>query len=99
MEEEKHIYISRQFANMFGFPVRLYNESELIFFHSTIDLIADPVILCLNEIKRKSEEVSYYVYNNIFYYGIVNCGQYKFVIGPVSELKLSDYEINNRIFA
>lgn len=94
MEEEKHIYISRQFANMFGFPVRLYNKNELIFFHSTIDLIADPVILCLNEIKRKSEEVSYYVYNNIFYYGIVNCDQYKFVIGPVSELKLSDYEIN-----
>lgn len=71
--QEEFIYISRQFANMFGFPVRLYNENELIFFHSTTDLITDPVSLCFDEIIKKSEEVSYYVYDNIFYYGIINC--------------------------
>lgn len=91
---EEHIYISRQFANMFGFPVRLYDKNELVFFHSTANLIADPVSLCFDEIIKRSEEISYYVYDNIFYYGIVNCGQYKFVTGPVSELQLSDYECN-----
>lgn len=92
--QEELIYISRQFANMFGFPVRLYNGGELIFFHSTANLTADPVLLCFDEIIRKSEEVSYHVYDNAFYYGIVNCGQYKFVAGPVSELKLSDHTFN-----
>lgn len=90
--EKELIYISRQFANMFGFPVRLYNKNELVFFHSTTNLTADPVLLCFDEIIRKSEEVSYYVYENAFYYGIVNCGNYKFVAGPVSELRISDHE-------
>ncbi|MDE5558195.1 MAG: helix-turn-helix domain-containing protein [Ruminococcus sp.] len=92
--QEELIYISRQFANMFGFPVRLYNKNELIFFHSTANLIADPVSLCFDEIVRKHEQISYYVYESAFYYGIVNCGQYKFVTGPVSELRLSDHEFN-----
>ena len=96
--QEEFIYISRQFANMFGFHVRLYNENELIFFHSTTDLITDPVSLCFDEIIKKSEEVSYYVYDNIFYYGIINCGQLKFVTGPVSELKLTDYELRKVAF-
>lgn len=98
MTQEKHIYISRQFANMFGLPVRLYHKKKLVFFHSTTDLIADPASLCLDEIFGKSEEVSYYVYNAVFYYGIVHCGQFQFVIGPVSELKASDYEINKIAF-
>jgi len=92
--QEELIYISRQFTNMFGFPVRLYKKNELLFFHSTANLIADPVSLCFDEIIRKSEEISYYVYENAFYYGIVNCGQYKFVTGPVVEIRLSDHEFN-----
>lgn len=92
--QEELIYISRQFANMFGFPVRLYNKSELVFFHSTANLTADPVSLCLDEIIQKHEQIDYYVYESAFYYGIVNCGQYKFVTGPVSELRLSDHEFN-----
>ncbi len=92
--QEELIYISRQFANMFGFPVRLYKKNELIFFHSTANLSADPVSLCFDEIMRKSEEISYYVCENAFYYGIVNCGHYKFVTGPVIEIRLSDHELN-----
>lgn len=92
--QKELIYISRQFANMFGFPVRLYNRDELVFFHSTANLIADPVSLCLDEIIRKNEQISYYVYENAFYYGIVNYGHYKFVTGPVIEIRLSDHEFN-----
>lgn len=92
--QEELIYISRQFANMFGFPVRLYNKKELIFFHSTANLTADPILLCFDEIMNKCEQVSYYVHDNAFYYGIVNCGQYKFVTGPVIEIRLSDHEFN-----
>ncbi|MCM1314525.1 MAG: AraC family transcriptional regulator [Alistipes senegalensis] len=91
---EELIYISRQFANMFGFPVRLYNGNELIFFHSTANLIADPVSLCFDEIIQKHEQISYYVHESTFYYGIVNCGEYKFITGPVGEIRLSDHEFN-----
>ena len=92
--QEELIYISRQFANMFGFPVRLYNQNELVFFHSTANLSADPISLCFEKIINKQEQISYYVHNNAFYYGIVNCGKYKFVTGPVIEIRLSDHEFN-----
>ncbi|MDE5584475.1 MAG: AraC family transcriptional regulator [Ruminococcus sp.] len=98
MNQEELIYISRQFANMFGFPVRLYDKNELVFFCSTANLAVDPVSLCLDKILGKSEEVSYYIYDDAFYYGIVNCGEYKFVAGPVSELKLSDHEFKKLSF-
>lgn len=91
---EELIYISRQFANMFGFPVKLYRNNELVFCHSTANLTADPMTLCFDEILQKSEQISYYVYENSFYYGIVNCGDYKFVTGPVSEIALSDHDLN-----
>lgn len=94
LTEEELIYASRQFANMFGFPVRLYNKNELVFFHSTTNLIEDPILLCVDEIMRKTGEVSYFVYENVLYYGIVNCGSYKFISGPVSEVKVSDCELN-----
>ncbi len=92
--QEELIYISREFANMFGFPVRLYKQNELLFFHSTANLIADPVSLCFDEIIQKREQISYYVYDDTFYYGIVNCGQYKFITGPVIEIRLSEHEFN-----
>lgn len=92
--QEELIYISRQFANMFGFPVRLYNGNELVFYHSTANLITDPIVLCYNDICSKNEQISYYVYENSFYYGIVNCEQYKFITGPVSEIRLSDHEFS-----
>lgn len=92
--KEELIYISRQFANMFGFPVRLYNGNDLIFFHSTANLIADPIILCFDDIIKKNEQVGYYVYEDAFYYGIVNCEQYKFITGPVSEISLSGHDFN-----
>ncbi len=92
--QEELIYINREFANMFGFPVRLYKQNELLFFHSTANLIADPVSLCFDEIIQKREQISYYVYDDTFYYGIVNCGQYKFITGPVIEIRLSEHEFN-----
>lgn len=92
--QEELIYISRQFSNMFGFPVRIYNKNDLIFFHSTTSLIADPIILCFDDIIKKTEQVSYYVYEDTFYYGIVNCEKYKFITGPVSEINLSLHEVN-----
>lgn len=87
------IYFSQQFANMFGFPVRLYKNNEKIFFYSTANLVVDPVELCLNEIIKNTSEIGYYVYNELLYFGIVNYRQYKFIVGPVSELKISDNDL------
>lgn len=87
------IYLSRQFANMFAFPVRLYKNKNKIYFYSPVNISVDPADLCINRIIEKNEKVSYYVYDSFWYYGIVNYKSYKFVAGPVSEVKVSDADI------
>lgn len=93
MTENEMIYLSRQFANMFGTPVRLYKNHERIYCFSTLDFSADPIILCINKIMKINSEVGYYIDNNFLYYGIVNHNNYKFVCGPVSEIKKSKNEL------
>lgn len=98
MTEKELIYLSRQFANMFGMPVRLYKKAAQIYFFSAANLPADPIVLCLDSIMKKNAEVSYYVDDNFFYYGIVNYNDYKFVTGPVSELKMPEKELRKLAF-
>lgn len=98
LTQEELVYISRQFANMFGIPVRLYHKDENVFSHLPFAETADPIILCWKEIKEKNEEIDYYVYNDFLFYGIINYRDYKFVSGPVSEIKLPENEIKKFCF-
>lgn len=93
MTENEMIYFSRQFANMFGIPVRLYKNQEQIYCFSTVDFSADPILLCINKIMEINSEIGYYIDNNFLYYGIVNHDNYKFVCGPVSETKKTKSEL------
>lgn len=93
MTKKELIYLSRQFANMFGIPVRIYENNEKIFYYSVANLISDPIILCQNEILKKISDVGYYIYNNYFYYATVRHEQYIFIAGPASELKISEHEL------
>lgn len=93
MKENDLVYLSRQFANMFAFPVRLYNNMGKIYFYSPVNISVDPADLCINRIMERNDEVSYYVYDSFWYYGIVNYKSYKFVAGPVSEVRVPDNDI------
>lgn len=93
MNKQELIYLCRQYANMFGVPVRLYENGEKIYSFSSLNLIADPVELCLNEIACLEGEINFYIYNNFFYYGIVNHKSIKFIAGPVFELKKPESEL------
>ena len=93
MKENDLLYLSRQFANMFAFPVRLYNNMEKIYFYSPVNISVDPADLCINRIMERNNVVSYYVYDSLWYYGIVNYKSYKFVAGPVSEVRVPDNDI------
>ena len=93
ISQSQLIYISRQFSNMFGIPVRLYLNYELIYSFFPVELSVDPVSLCEDGIFCQNDEIGYYIYSNLYYYGIVKHGYYQFVAGPVSEINLTDYEL------
>ena len=88
--EQELLYLTRQFANMFGLPVRLYHRKQQIYYFSTVDLGADPMKLCAEQILSLETSVGYFVHLNVFYYGVVNCRDYCFAIGPASEVGVSD---------
>lgn len=93
ISQRQLIYISRQFSNMFGIPVRLYLNYELIYSFFPVELSVDPVSLCEDGIFCQNDEIGYYIYSNLYYYGIVKHGYYQFVAGPVSEINLTDHEL------
>ncbi|MDE6003958.1 MAG: hypothetical protein K2G88_01045, partial [Oscillospiraceae bacterium] len=64
MTREELIYFSRQFANMFGMPVRLYYQHEKIYFYTPVNIEIDPIVLSEKDIIKKNEEISYYVYQD-----------------------------------
>ena len=90
--EKELVYISRQFANMFGLSIRVYRDNEKIFYQSTVNFGADPADLCAAPILENVSDIGYHVYNDYFYYAFVRCGCFKTVIGPVSELEYSERE-------
>lgn len=91
--EEELVYISKQFVNMFGISVRVYRDSDKIFYRSTVNFGADPADLCFDAIMTNNAEIGYYVYSDYLSYGFVRVGRYKAVIGPVCELEYSGHEI------
>lgn len=94
INEEQLLYVSKQFANMFGINIRVYKNFEKIFFQSTVKHDSDPADLCVNEIFNDQSELGYYIYNNYFYYGFINYSHYTIVIGPTCELGYSENETN-----
>lgn len=94
MNEEQLIYIAKQFANMFGINIRVYKETEKIFYQSTVKHDFDTVDLCIDDILKNRSELGYYIHRNYFYYGFINYESNTIVIGPTSELRYSQRVTN-----
>lgn len=86
-------YFSRQFSNMFGLPVRLYQQQREIYTYSPVQLAADPVTLCIDALLQGTAPLGYFAYHDMFYYGYVRHQSYCFIAGPVSELAISEHEL------
>lgn len=63
-----------------------------------MNFTADLAELCIQDILQETREISYYIYDNFLYYGIVSSPPYRFVAGPVSELHLSEKDLKETAF-
>lgn len=61
--ESQLCYFSRQFSNMFGLPVRLYQQQKEIYTYSPVQLAADPVILCIDVLLQETAPLGYFAYH------------------------------------
>ena len=91
-------YLGTIIGNLSGVPIRLYDGEKLVFLHSLVNLPKDPVELYREDIWSITEHVGYYTTRIFNYYGIVNFGTKKIIIGPTRQLGSTDQELRELAF-
>ncbi len=91
-------YLCRITANLSGIPVRVYKGEELLSFHSPVTLIRDPMLLCKDQLWSIREHVGYCLTEHFYYYGVLNSGEIRFIVGPTRQLPASEQELRELAF-
>ena len=91
-------YLCTVIGNLSGVPIRLYDGKTLKFAYSFVNLPKDPVELYLEDIWNIHESVGYFVTKIFNYYGIINSGPHKIIIGPTRQTGNTDQELRELAF-
>lgn len=91
-------YLCTIIGNLSGVPIRLYEGEERIFYHALVNLPKDPVELYREDIWKITDHVGYYATNIFNYYGIINFGTNKIILGPTRQLGNTDQELRELAF-
>lgn len=91
-------YLCTIIGNLSGVPIRLYNGKERVFYHSLVNLPKDPLELYREDIWKITDCVGYYVTDIFNYYGIINFGTYRIILGPTRQLGNTDQELRELAF-
>lgn len=91
-------YICTTIGNLAGMPIRIFQNSAQIFYRSVVYLPKDPITAFRDEILAVDSHVSYFVTPHFHYYGILNSGEYKIIIGPTFQVKQSDQTLRELAF-
>ena len=91
-------YLANAVASLSGIPVRIYRgETELcrVF---PVRLPKDPMELFRDEILGIAEHVGYFVSPLFHYYGVLNAGEMKLIVGPTSQIMADDQKLRTLAF-
>lgn len=91
-------YLCTTIGNLAGIPIRIFEGEAQIFYHSVVYLPRDPMALCRKEIFSITDHVGYYVTPQFHYYGVVNRGATKIVVGPTRQVTETNQELRELAF-
>ena len=86
-------YLCTVIGNLTGMPIRIFFGEDLFFHYSIVQLSSDPMELYREGIFRIQTNVGYFVTPEFFYYGIINSGDQKIVLGPTRQISGNDQEL------
>lgn len=98
MEELDMNYLCSVMGSLSGVPIRLYDGEDLVFFYSTVHLPKDPIVVYKEKLWAIQSHVGYYATRHFNFYGIVNSGRKKLVIGPTRQTAASEAELRELAF-
>lgn len=91
-------YICTTIGNLSGIPIRIFKNEEQVFYHSFLTLPKDPINLYKEQIMKISDSIGYFATETFQYYGIINSGNTKIVIGPSGLIQNSEKQLRELAF-
>lgn len=91
-------YLCTTIGNLSGVPIRIFDGDRLVFYYSIPTLARDPMNVYREDIFAVKAHVGYVMTKYFYYYGIVNSGQTRIVIGPSRQIVAGDQELRNLAF-
>ncbi len=93
MKIEDLIYICTIIGNLASVPIRIYSEGRQVFHYSLVNMAKDPIIPYDKEILAIDSPIGYFTTPRFSYYGVVNSKEYKIILGPSNQLKMSKNDL------
>ena len=91
-------YLGKAMASLSGIPVRVYQGGEELCRFFPVNLPKDPMELYRDNILGISEHVGYFATPLFHYYGVLNAGDVKLVVGPTSQIMADDQKLRELAF-
>lgn len=91
-------YLGKSMASLSGIPVRVYQGDEELCCFFPVNLPKDPLALYREEILGISEHVGYFATPLFHYYGVLNAGDMKLVVGPTSQIMADEQKLRELAF-
>ena len=91
-------YLCTTIGNLAGIPVRIYKNSKQIFYYSLVTLPKDPIVPYEDKILKIPDHIGYFITPRFHYYGIVNSGTYKIVLGPSRQWTANNTDLTELAF-
>ncbi len=91
-------YLCTTIGNLAGIPIRIFEDRVQTFYHSVVYLPKDPMSLCREDIFALTNHVGYCVTPQFHYYGVVNSGSSKIVVGPTRQIGETEQELRELAF-
>ena len=79
-------YLARSVARLSGIPVRVFENGEERCRFFPVALPKDPLDVCKKDVLAISEHVGYFATPLFHYYGVLNSGTIKLIIGPTAQI-------------
>lgn len=98
MNTEDIRYLCTTIGNLAGIPIRIYKDNQQIFYHSVVNLPKDPILPYEDKILNIPVHIGYFITPRFHYYGIVNSGTYKIVLGPSRQWTANETDLTELAF-
>ena len=98
MDNIDYNYLCTVIGNLSGIPIRVFQSEKQVFYYTIVNLPVDPITPYRDEILAIGTHIGYFITPSFHYYGIVNSGTVKIVIGPSIQTKNNDQTLRELAF-